>query len=209
MSNYLKYLKDEIHSVVIATTNEENHPITCVIDMMLADESGLYFLTAKGKSFYARLKHNENISLTGMKGENTMSSKSITLRGKAKEIGSELLATIFEKNPYMNDIYPREESRKALTVFHIYEGDGEFFDLSVRPIFRESFSFGREDRIVSSYTITEQCISCGACQKVCPQDCIEMKEKIAKINQSNCLHCGNCYEVCPCKAVRRLDVCLN
>mgnify|MGYP004509824455 FL=1 len=42
----------------------------------------------------------------------------------------------------MYDIYPTKESRMALTVFQIYQGNGEFFDLSVQPIFRERFSFG-------------------------------------------------------------------
>ncbi len=202
MSNYLQYLKNEIHSVVLATTDEKNNPITCVIDMMLADENGLYFLTAKGKSFYTRLKNNENISLTGFKGEDTMSSKSITIRGKAKEIGSDLLAKIFTVNPYMGEIYPNEESRKALTVFQIYEGDGEFFDLSVRPIFRESFTFGKTASSNSGFVVTEKCTACGQCQEICPQNCIEIIKKKAKIKQNHCLHCGSCFEACPKKAIK-------
>lgn len=31
-------------------------PVTCAIDMMDSDGNSLYFLTAKGKSFYERLK---------------------------------------------------------------------------------------------------------------------------------------------------------
>ena len=42
----------------------------------------------------------------------------------------------------MFEIYPTEESRKALTVFQIYEGSGEWFDLSKKPIERASFTFG-------------------------------------------------------------------
>ena len=34
----------------------------------------------------------------------------------------------------MHTIYPTEESMKALTVFQIYEGNGEWFDLSKKPI---------------------------------------------------------------------------
>ncbi len=201
MSNYLNYLEHEIHSVVLATSDENGNPITCVIDMMLADKDGLYFLTAKGKALYERLLQNENISITGFKGEDTMSSKSITIRGKAKEIGSTLLEEIFIKNRYMNDIYPNEESKKALTVFQIYEGDGEFFDLSVRPIFRESFSFGKEMKQESGYFIKENCIGCGVCKEVCPQDCIKINDKKATINQNHCLHCGRCLETCPVNAI--------
>ena len=47
----LKILQSDIHSVVFATLDEHGLPQTCVIDLMLADDDGLYFLTAKGKSF--------------------------------------------------------------------------------------------------------------------------------------------------------------
>ncbi len=201
MSNYLDYLAHEIHSVVLATADKSGNPITCVIDMMLADKDGLYFLTSKGKSLYERLLQNENISLTGFEGDDTMSSKSITIRGKVKEIGSSLLEEIFIKNSYMNNIYPNEESKKALTVFQIYEGDGEFFDLSIRPIFRENFSFGKEKKEASGYFIKENCIGCGVCKTVCPQDCIKINDKKATINQNHCLHCGRCLEVCPANAI--------
>lgn len=53
-----------------------------------------------------------------------------------------MLPVLFEKNPYMEKIYPDEGSRSALTVFEIYEGNGEWFDLSKSPIERASFSFG-------------------------------------------------------------------
>ncbi|OOB76868.1 MAG: (4Fe-4S)-binding protein [Epulopiscium sp. Nuni2H_MBin003] len=204
MPNYLEYLYKEIHSVVLATTDENNNPITCVIDMMLADKEGLYFLTAKGKALYERLSKNENISLTGFKGDDTMSSKSINIRAKAMEVGSDLLSEIFCKNTYMNDIYPNIESRKSLTVFKIYEGDGEFFDLSVRPIFRESFSFGKQQKKTTGYFITESCIACSKCVMICPQNCIKLENKKASIGQNNCLHCGSCMNVCYSNAIKRV-----
>lgn len=36
----------------------------------------------------------------------------------------------------------RRTSRGALTVFQLYEGDGEWFDLSKKPIERFSFTIG-------------------------------------------------------------------
>lgn len=66
--DYLKYIVDEIHSTVFAIVDEKGCPVTCAIDMMDCDESGLYFLSAKGKKFYERLKANENIAFTAMKG---------------------------------------------------------------------------------------------------------------------------------------------
>mgnify|MGYP002725007479 FL=1 len=85
--NYLEFLEKEIHSVVAATIDENGLPQTCVIDVMDSDENGIYFLTASFKDFYKRLKQTGYIALTGMKGEDTLSSISISVHGKIKEIG--------------------------------------------------------------------------------------------------------------------------
>ena len=42
----------------------------------------------------------------------------------------------------MNELYPSVESMSALTVFQLYEGSGEWFDLSKKPIERAGFTFG-------------------------------------------------------------------
>lgn len=81
------------------------------------DENSLYFLTAKGKNFYDRLKANENIAFTAMKGEDTLSCVAVSVQGKAKEIGPDRLPDLFRKNPYMEKIYPDVRSHSALTVF--------------------------------------------------------------------------------------------
>ena len=140
--DYLAFFVEQIHSTVVATVDSDGLPVTCVIDMMYADDNGLYFLTAKGKNFYQRLKDKGYLALSGKKGEDTMSCTAVSVRGKVKEIGADMLPLLFEKNPYMLEIYPTEESRKALTVFQIYEGSGEWFDISKKPIERDSFTFG-------------------------------------------------------------------
>lgn len=123
--DYLEYVVSEIHTTIVATVDDEGLPVTAAIDMMDADEKSLYFLTAKGKGFYDRLKKREFLALTAMKGEDTMSSVAVSIRGRVRELGSERIPVLFEKNPYMKEIYPTEESVKALTVFQIYEGTGE------------------------------------------------------------------------------------
>ena len=201
--NYLRYLEKEIHSVIMATVDENGLPFTCAIDIMDSDENGLYFLTAKGKGFYDRLKKNGYVALTGMKGSDTLSCVAISVRGKVEEIGNVPLQKLFEKNPYMNEIYPTEQSRQALTVFRIYEGNGEWFDLSRKPIERISFTIGNKEKEIVGYEITNKCTGCKACKSVCPQNCIDFTVTPAVIRQENCLHCGNCLTVCPKKAVVR------
>lgn len=203
MINYLKYIVEQIHTTVVATVDEEGLPVTAAIDMMDYDDHSLYFLTAKGKNFYDRLKKKGYLALTGMKGEDTMSSVAVSLGGKVRELGADLLPHLFEKNPYMNEIYPDAASRTALTVFQIYEGNGEWFDLSRKPIERASFTFGDAKEKQEGYFVTDQCIGCKLCYSKCPQKCIDISVKPVIIHQENCLHCGNCYEVCPARAVEK------
>ena len=201
--DYLKYIADEIHSTVFATVDENGNPATCAIDIMDHDEDGLYFLTAKGKKFYDRLKLNENIAFTGMKGKDTLSIVAISVQGKAKEIGNDKIPELFKKNPYMEKIYPDERSRGALTVFKIYQGTGEWFDLSKLPIERYSFAFGGAAEDISGYFVTDKCIGCRLCYSKCPQKCIDISKTPVGIRQNNCIRCGNCFEICPARAVER------
>lgn len=199
--DYLGYISNVIHTVIVATVDDDGLPVTAAIDMMDSDENGLYFLTAKGKSFYGRLKKRKFLALTAIKGESTMTSTAVSVRGKVREIGYEKIPELFKKNPYMHEIYPTEESMKALTAFQIYEGNGEWFDLSKKPIERAGFTFGGAAEKKEGYFITGACIGCQSCVKVCPQQCIRTDTVPLVIRQENCLHCGGCVKVCPVGAV--------
>lgn len=200
-TDYLRFIVREIHTTVIATVDEQGLPVTCAVDMMDSDESSLYFLTAKGKSFYERLKKRGYLSLTGIKGEDTMTRVAVSLRGKVRELDTQNAKMLFDKNPYMYEIYPTEESRSAIRVFQLYDGSGEWFDLSKKPIERKNFSFGGTEEIGEGYFVTDKCIGCKLCYSKCPQKCIDISVKPVVINQNHCLHCGNCFEICPMRAI--------
>ena len=199
--DYLAYIVNEIHTTIVATVDDEGLPVTAAIDMMDSDENGLYFLTAKGKGFYDRLIKRGFLALTAIKGQDTMSSVAVSVRGKVKELGYGRIPVLFEKNPYMNQIYPTEDAMHALTVFQIHEGTGEWFDLSKRPIERASFTFGGAQEKTEGFFIQDACIGCGSCLTVCPQNCISTGSIPFRIEQEHCLHCGNCMKVCPVGAV--------
>ena len=116
--DYFSFLVNEIHTTVVATVDDEGLPVTAAIDMMDHDDDSLYFLTAKGKGFYDRLVKRGFLAFTTLKGEDTMSSVALSVRGKVKELGYDKIPELFEKNTYMHEIYPTEESMHALTVFH-------------------------------------------------------------------------------------------
>jgi uncharacterized pyridoxamine 5'-phosphate oxidase family protein/Pyruvate/2-oxoacid:ferredoxin oxidoreductase delta subunit len=183
---------------------------------MLSDENTFYFLTARGKAFYRQLMDHKYIALTGMIGgegldrtQASMHTKAVSIRGAIACIGSEKLDEIFAGNPYMAEIYPTEKSREALVVFKMTEGKGEYFDLSTKPITRESFTVGdapsTEEELPSQgpYFISDACTGCGKCLTVCPQNCIHHDGVPFRIDQCHCLHCGNCCTDCPVRAVIR------
>lgn len=201
--DYLAYIVNEIHTTIIATVDDEGLPVTAAIDMMDSDENGLYFLTAKGKGFYDRLKKRGFLALTAIKGQDTMSSVAVSIRGKVRELGYERIPALFEKNPYMHQIYPTEDAMHALTAFQIYEGTGEWFDLSKKPIERASFTFGGAQNKQEGFFITDACIGCESCIAVCPQNCIDSAIVPFHIEQTHCLRCGNCMTACPVEAVRK------
>lgn len=198
-SEYLKMLVVDFHSTTIATIGADGHPQTRIIDMMLWDEAGVYFLTAKGKAFYDQLMEQLYVALSATKDK-----KAISLRGKIENIGSEKLNEIFDKNTYMQRIYPGE-TRNALEVFRIYEAQGEYFDISdPSHIVRDSIQIGNPVMQQSGYWVGKDCNRCKLCYSVCPQKCIEISSTPVVINQNHCLHCGRCAEICPKQAIKKV-----
>lgn len=192
MQKYLKILVEDIHSTTVATIGEDGHPQTRVIDMMLYDNKGVYFLTAKGKKFYEQLMEQNYVAISATKDK-----MAISLRGKIRNIGYDKLDEIFEKNTYMQKIYP-DDTKSALQVFCLYEAEGEYFDISnPSNIVRESIVIGDKKLKQKGYFVGKECIGCKLCYSVCPQKCIDISKKPVVINQNNCLHCGNCTEICP------------
>jgi len=187
----------EIKDVAFATVDDKGMPQIRIIDIMLVEGEKVYFCTARGKDFYAQLMRDGNVAVTGMNREYQM----IRLSGKARRLDDQKLwiDRIFAENPSMNSVYP-DDSRYVLEPFCIDNGAVEFFDLGREPIVRETFALGESEAAFKGYEITDKCIQCGKCERICPQKCI----KNFVINQTHCLHCGLCFEECPVNAVRKL-----
>ena len=192
----LQILRD-VKDVAFSTVDEHGFPQVRVIDVMLVEKGRLYFCTARGKDFYRQLMASGRVAVVGMNSEYQM----VRVTGRVRKLSEQKLwiDRIFEENPSMKDVYPKE-SRYILEPFCLDEGQVEFFDLGKSPIYRESFSLGEGKIELKGFAITEGCIGCGECRKNCPQQCIEEGSPFA-IRQENCLHCGLCQENCPVQAI--------
>jgi len=52
-----------------------------------------------------------------------------------------------------------------------------------------------------SHSITESCVSCGACEAECPVQAISQGEERYRIDPQKCTDCAACVEVCPVEAI--------
>ena len=184
----------EIKSVSFATVDTEGLPQVRIIDVMIVEDEKLYFCTSRGKDFYHQLIADNHVAITGMNKDYQM----IRFNGRAHKLDDQKywIDRIFESNPVMNSVYPGA-SRYILEPFCMDNGNVEFFDLGQVPIVRESFKLGNSPLPLKGFEITDNCIQCGKCERLCPQKCIEN----FTIQQSHCLHCGLCFEQCPVNAV--------
>jgi uncharacterized pyridoxamine 5'-phosphate oxidase family protein len=187
----------EVKSVSVATVND-GKPEVRIADVMLAEEDGLYFITARGKPYYKQLKENSRIALCAM------DKNYVTMRitGNIQFCNDDkVINKIFESNPIMETLYP-DDKKDILEAFHLHKGQGEIFDLSTEPPKRERFAFGGETVNPPGFIINDKCTACGTCLDACPVGVISEGD-IYSVDGSHCLECGRCAEVCPEDAIEQ------
>ncbi len=60
-----------------------------------------------------------------------------------------------------------------------------------------------------AYKITDDCISCGACEPECPNQAISEGETIYVINLEKCTECVGSHESSRCASVCPVDSCVT
>lgn len=190
--------------LAFATVDQEGAPQIRNISAIHYEKDAIYFFTARGKNFCRELQEDGRVQIlcyTRYKEMIRMSGKAYAVAEEEQEKWRDL---IFEEQPYLANVYPGN-TRDIGIIFCIDQAEVEYFNLGVNPIFRDTYSLGSVTLKKKGYHITEKCIGCGKCKRVCPQRCIDERKPYV-INQNHCLHCGNCYENCPVKAIERNGV---
>ena len=52
-----------------------------------------------------------------------------------------------------------------------------------------------------AYSISDDCIACGACEAECPVSAISAGPEQYIIDAATCIDCGSCAGVCPVSAI--------
>lgn len=60
-----------------------------------------------------------------------------------------------------------------------------------------------------AYKITEDCISCGACESVCPNTAISQGADYYEIDPGKCTECKGFYDESQCSSVCPVDACVQ
>ncbi len=187
--------------LAFATTDEQGGPQVRNISAIHYEPDAVYFFTARGKDFCGELLADGRVQILGY----TRYKEMIRLSARAVPVPQEeqkhWMDVIFDEQPYLSNVYPGN-TREIGIVFVIRDAQIEYFNLGVRPIFRESYTIGQGTVTSKGYVISDFCIGCGTCKRNCPQGCIVPGQPF-QIQQEHCLHCGNCYEKCPVNAVRK------
>ena len=52
--------------------------------------------------------------------------------------------------------------------------------------------------------ITKECIGCGGCLEICPEDAISLCSTQSIVNHYKCLECHICISACPVEAIKEV-----
>lgn len=144
---FLQLIPDAFQSVIFGTVDADGNPRTNVADIELKDGDWLIFATTYQKPFYQRLKNHPQISITALKGDETLNSVGFDLVGIATEVDRQYINQIFKQHPEMTQISSNHSERRSLLrPFAIQAIWGSIYDLRQNPIFQQHITFQSSKR---------------------------------------------------------------
>ena len=138
VNEIMTMLCKDIHSVAVGTIDQKGRPFTAFMDVMRADETGIYISTSKSKELYRCLNTCGYVSLSGMCCGDFFHSRMITFRGRIENLGPGLWEELLAQNDYLYRLFPKG-TKTDHDVFRIFDGEGDFQDFSVMPFLKEDF----------------------------------------------------------------------
>ena len=129
VEDIMQILQNDMKVAVVSTVDEEGQPHARHINMGVANENGVFFMTSPKTDFYKQLKANPKVAITGF-NEDGYLIQVIRITGEVRDLGKEGLAEVLKDNPYVEQVYPDESERQNVQVFHLYKGDGFYHSMS-------------------------------------------------------------------------------
>lgn len=184
------------------------------------DEEGIYFRTMFNKPFCRQLLATGKVTVCGITDTTIIEHKadgtpvfppsySFRLIGKIKKVSPEIIKEKAKTNKDMLTAAQDIEKYPAMAEgnFVIYKAKVEIFDVDFdkvnrdHKLLRTRGAFGGMRFNEAGVRITDDCVECGICKKICSFDAIT-EGKPYKVESSRCDDCGSCLLECPVKAIK-------
>lgn len=75
-------------------------------------------------------------------------------------------------------------------------------DRTVHKEFLDRIAGMPKDSFAEPWRITNECIGCGICAKVCPEKCFDLVDQKSEWTQEGCMMCMACIHACPMMAIQ-------
>ena len=95
-------------------------------------------MTKKGNDLYNCIEHAPELVITASKGEGTMDSVGIAIKGKAYDADHKYQEKILAKKIYAGHL---EEAKEYMHTIEIMPEVGSIYDIRIKPIYQRKFEF--------------------------------------------------------------------
>lgn len=129
LKDILRILQEDVKVAIFATVDEEGKPHARPINIGVANEKGIFFMTSPKTHFYQQLQANPHVAITALKQDDYL-IQVMRIEGEVKEIGRQGLEEVLEDNPYVKYVYPTENEVAGVQVFHLHSGQVFYHSLT-------------------------------------------------------------------------------
>lgn len=140
LKDVMSILQD-MKAAVFATTDEEGYPHARHMYIGVANDLGIFFMTGKETACYQQLMQNDHLAVTAMTEKDYL-IQVIRIEGRARPVEADMLQELLKDNPYVQYVYPDEDSQKTIQVFQLYQGKCNYHSLTQGH--RYEFTFGNQ-----------------------------------------------------------------